>query len=973
MIDKKLNSEQRKAVEHGAGPLMIIAGAGTGKTTVVTKRIEYLITNNLAHPSQILALTFTEKASREMEERIDRVLPYGMTQIWISTFHSFCDRIIRAEGVHVGINPGFTLMNEAETILFFRKHLYKFPLTYFRPLGNPTKFISGMITHFSRLKDEDITPLQYKKWVKKDCVITKDDPGSEAEVEKFNELANVYDAYEALKLKEGVCDYSDLISHALHILRKRPNLLKKYQDQFTYILIDEFQDTNYAQNRLAIMLSGSKQNITVVGDDDQAIYRFRGAAVSNMIEFRSVFPAVKVVVLTKNYRSTKEILDRSYDLISHNNPDRLEIKEGIEKKLESLRRVNGEAIRLIIADRVENEAEAVAKAIVKGKKKGEIVNWRDVAILVRANAHADPFVRALERYQVPFQFLGPGQLYGQAEVKDLIAYLKVLYSYEDTIALYRVLSMSWVKLHARDIATLLNHAKKTGKSLFEVCEESLKPDGLSGLSFKEDSALSCIRRVTTMIHKHLGLLKKETAGQILYFFLKETGLLQEMATIGSEQQERLASNIAKFFDRLKTYELTHEDASVFAIVDWINLSMELGESPLASGSDWGGVDAVHILTVHSSKGLEFPVVFIVNVVSQRFPSQERKEQIPIPDALIHEELPVGDFHLQEERRLFYVAMTRAKDLLYMTGAMYYGDGKREKKISSFVTEAVGREIVEKAKHEEVGETKQLSFLEGWNSGKNEAAPQKKGEKIPISYLSYSQLDSFLRCPLQYKYRYVLKIPVLPSAALSFGQTMHEAVHDFYVQVKSGENPSLEDLLGFYEKRWIGVGYGKKEYEAKMKDHGRTLLCEFYTKGYDKTVVPKELEQPFKIHISENLVLGGKIDRIDARPEGKIEIIDYKTGQSTKVKDVSRDLQLTVYAMAATEQGVYGYRPQDVIVSFYFFENQQKISGTRSIEQLQSARELIAKTAKVMETSDFAPTPGRHCDFCEFRLICEAWK
>jgi len=973
MNQKKLNKEQQAAVEHGEGPLMIIAGAGTGKTTVVTKRIEHLITSNLAHPSQILALTFTEKASREMEERIDRVLPYGMTQMWISTFHSFCDRLIRTEGIHVGINPGFTLMNEAETILFFRKHLYSFPLAYFRPLGNPTKFISGMITHFSRLKDEDIAPDQYKKWVKKDFVTTKDDPGSESEVEKFNELAYVYEAYEALKLKEGVCDYSDLISLALHIFRKRPNVLKKYQDKFAYILIDEFQDTNYAQNRLAIMLAGKKQNITVVGDDDQAIYRFRGAAVSNMIEFRNTFPAVKVVVLTKNYRSTKEILDRSYDLISNNNPDRLEIKEGIEKKLESLRRINGEAIRLIIADRVENEAEAVAKAIMKGKKNGEIAKWSDVAILVRANAHADPFVRALERYQVPFQFLGPGQLYRQAEVKDLIAYLKVLYSYEDTVALYRVVSMPWVGLHARDIAALLNYAKKTGKSLFEVCEESLKSDGLINLSFKEDDASLKIRRLTTMVHKHLGLLKKETAGQILYFFLEETGLLKEMATIGSEQQERIASNIAKFFDRLKTYELTHEDASVFAVVDWINLSMELGESPLASGSDWGGVDAVHILTVHSSKGLEFPVVFIVNVVSQRFPSNERKEQIPIPDELIHEQLPVGDFHLQEERRLFYVAMTRARDVLYMTGAMYYGDGKREKKISSFLAEAVGKETVENAKQQEVGDTKQLSFLESWSMGKNEDAPQKKGEKTPISYLSYSQLDSFLRCPLQYKYRYVIKIPVLPSAALSFGQTMHEAVHDFYVKVKLGEDPSLEDLLGFYEKRWLAVGYGKKEYETKMKEHGKILLSEFYTKGYDKSVIPKELEQPFKIHIDENLILGGKIDRIDARPDGKIEIIDYKTGQSTKVKDVTKDLQLTVYAMAATEQGVYGYRPQDVIVSFYFFENQEKISGTRSAEQLESAREVIAKTASAIATSDFAPTPGRHCDFCEFRLICEAWK
>jgi DNA helicase-2/ATP-dependent DNA helicase PcrA len=325
---RKLNTEQKAAVRFGEGPLLIIAGAGTGKTTVVTERIKYLITSGRAKPQEILALTFTEKASREMETRVDIALPYGVTQMWISTFHAFCDRILRGEAINIGIDPGYKLMTEAETILFFRKHLFQFDLKDFRPLGNPTKFISGMIQHFSRLKDEDVSPMEYRAY-------------------RNNELSRAYRTYEELKVKEGVADYADLISWALKLFRERPAILKKYQQQFKYILIDEFQDTNFAQNELAVLLAGKKKNITVVGDDDQAIYRWRGAAISNIIQFRKTFPKAKIVVLTKNYRSTKEILDRSYDLIQKNNPDRLEVAEKIDKKLESMRRINGTPIDVL--------------------------------------------------------------------------------------------------------------------------------------------------------------------------------------------------------------------------------------------------------------------------------------------------------------------------------------------------------------------------------------------------------------------------------------------------------------------------------------------------------------------------------------------------------------------------------------------------------------------------------------------------
>ncbi len=931
--ERQLNEEQKKAVTFGEGPLLIIAGAGTGKTTVVTERIKHLITSKKARPNEILALTFTEKASREMEERVDIALPYGTTQMWISTFHAFCDRILRNEAINIGLDPAFKLMTEAETILFFRKNLFKFDLKYFRPLGNPTKFISGMIQHFSRLKDEDINPQEYLKWAKED---------------EHVELAHAFRKYEELKVKEGVADYADLIANALKLFRTRKNILKRYQGQFKYILIDEFQDTNFAQNELAILIAGGRKNITVVGDDDQAIYRWRGAAISNIIQFRKRFPKAKIIVLTKNYRSTKEILDRSYDLIQNNNPDRLEVAEKIDKKLESMRRIKGERIEVIYTDRVENEADEVAKKIktLNFRSKNE---WKDFAILVRANNHAEPFARALGRAGIPYQFLGPGQLFRQPEAKDLIAYLKVLYNFEDNVAMYRVLTMDVFGIPPREVAVLVNTARKYGISLFEACEKA-------GL------------KLVAMMHKHLGLIKKETAGQLLYYFLQDAGLLQQLTIYKTPKEEKTATNIAKFFDKLKTYEVEHEDASVYAVVDWIDLSRNLGESPIASDTDWTENNAVNILTVHSAKGLEFPVVFLVNLVAARFPTTERKEQIPIPDALVKEILPEGDYHEEEERRLFYVAMTRARDFLYFTAAKYYGEGKREKKLSQFIGEALGKESSSFMVHSS-SENKQLTLLE-WEKKDEEI---KQVVRQPITYLSYSQLNTFTTCPLQYKYRYILRIPVPPTAALTFGDTMHKTIRAFYELARQRHKPTKEILLRLLDDYWSAIGYGDKNYEDRMKTQGIRLLSEFYEKGYDAKKIPINLEQPFKIKITPTLNLGGKIDRVDALPDGKIEIIDYKTGVAPKNRDARNDLQLTVYALAATDPGIYKMPPEKVTVSFYFFEGQEKISATRTREQLENAQTEIAGKADEISTSDFHPTPGKHCDFCEFRLICEAWQ
>jgi len=1016
--EKKLNKEQLEAIQYGEGPLLIIAGAGTGKTTVITERIKYLITSGLAKPSEILALTFTEKAAKEMEERVDIAMPLGYTQMWISTFHSFCDRVLRDKAIHIGLDPKYKLMTEAGAIMLLRKNLFKLELKYFLPLGNPNKFLDGMIKHFSRLKDEDVAPSEYKEWVQR-CKGAKVQSARE-EIEKYEELANAYKNYEEIKIKEGVMDFGDLITNTLRLFRNRLNVLKEYQQRFKYILVDEFQDTNFSQNELVLLLAGEKKNLTVVADDDQAIYRFRGAAVSNVIQFRKRVAKAKIVVLTKNYRSTQEILDKAYQLIQNNNPDRLEIKEKIDKRLKAMRDLgemgdkgNMGDIRFIHADRVENEAEAVAEEIKKlsvasyqssEKAKhlrggvapqsnaagtsdvppaahpgGEVYSYKDIAILVRANNHADSFIRALARHGIPHQFLGPGMLYKQPEVKDLIAYLQVLANFEDSVAMYRVLVMEIFNLSGRDLAAINIFAKKNNLSLFEACEKVEK------ISLSEKAKETLIK-IVKMIHRHLDLIKRETAGQIIYYFLEDTGLLKKLTEYKTTADERKANNIAKLFDKLKTYEVDHEDASVPAVVDWINLSMELGESPLASDIDWTENDAVNILTIHSSKGLEFPVVFLVNLVTQRFPTTERKEQIPIPEGLIKEILPEGDYHLEEERRLFYVGVTRTKDKLYLTAADYYGEGKRERKISPFVYETLGEEAVSS---QSSAISPQLSIFDfkspiqdqppATSHPARHASQGEAGRQPPVTYLSYSQIETFNVCPLQYKYRYLLRIPTPPSAATNFGSIVHETMRDFYQRAIAGQKPTKDDLLKILDENWSPVGYSSKAQEERLKTEGQKILAGYYQKSYDPKKLPKALEQIFSVKISPMLKIGGKIDRIDLNESG-IEIIDYKTGKSSAKKDVENDFQLTVYALVATSgilelTGILEkiYKPEDVKISFYFFDNQEKVIGTRTKEQLEQAKKDLIQKAEEISKSEFSPTPGKMCDFCDYKLLCEAWK
>jgi len=976
-LDRKLNPEQKIAVEHGQGPLLIVAGAGTGKTTVITQRIQYLISKKGVRPDEILALTFTEKAAKEMEDRVDKLLPYGYTEMWISTFHAFCDMILKQEALNIGLTPSFRLISESESILLLRKSLFKLNLNYYRPLGNPTKFMEALLNHFSRLKDEDITPAEYETFVKnlKDGAKVDDE---ELTHEQLEELSRVYEEFEKIKTSEGVMNFSDLITNTLSLFRERKHILHKYQEKFKFILVDEFQDTNYAQNELAIMLSGDKKNITVVADDDQAIYRWRGAALSNVMQFKQNFKKARIVTLTKNYRSTQTILDSSYEMIQHNNPNRLEIAEKISKKLASQRNIKGKPIEVIFENRLDEEAEKIGQKIQELVDTKEY-NYRDFAILVRANNHAHPISSYLQRRKIPFQFLGPGQLFHQEEVKDLIAYLKVLADLTDTVSLFRVLSMEAFGIAERDLNYLLSLSKRKNLTLFETLNYMDE-------TYISDYAKDVIKMIYQTIARHLELIKKNSAGQILYYFLEDTGIYQQLLDFKTQKDERKALNIAKFFDRLKSFEYQQENSGVYAVVEWIDLMSQIGESPNISDIDVRDYNAVNILTVHSSKGLEFPVVFIVNVVNDRFPGRERREKIPVPNKLLKTESTVKtvtnrneidiippNYHLQEERRLFYVAMTRARDRLFITGAKYYGEGKREKKLSPFVFEALPHLKLETPKESTSFQPTLLNLADEFKKNEEETKERVKPE---IKSISYSQMQAFDICPLHYKARYILGIPTAPSSAQTFGVTLHKTLSEFYKviqknKVKQNTKITVNDLLDTLSKNWTSEGYQGKGHEKEAKKRAEKIAKDYFSKHFDPKHIPLEIELPFTFHLKNRLRVIGTMDRVDALPDGSIEIIDYKTGAINSSQKPSYKFQLCLYALAASKinNPVFRKDLSNIKLTLFYIESGEKWTETVTTEDLSGVEEKIIDKVAQIENSDFACNKNILCGSCEYKMLC----
>ena len=642
-IYDSLNPMQRQAVFHTEGPLLILAGAGSGKTRVLTHRIAYLIQEKEVNPWNILAITFTNKAAQEMRERVDRIAGFGSDAIWVSTFHSTCARILRRHIDNLGYDTNFTIYDTDD-----QKSVIK---DVCRRLNVDTKIFKerALLSQISHAKDNLITPDQMEM----------DAAGD------FNQkkTAMVYREYQAALRKNNALDFDDLIVKTVELFQNCDRVLEYYQERFKYIMVDEYQDTNYAQFKFVSLLASRYENLCVVGDDDQSIYKFRGANIENILGYERVFPNAAVIRLEQNYRSTQNILNAANHVIANN-------AEGKEKTLWT---ENEEGPKIHFRQFMNGfeEAEYIAGEISKAHREG-LCQYRDCAILYRTNAQSRLFEEKFINANIPYKIVGGVNFYARKEIKDLLCYLKTVDNARDDLAVQRIINVPKRGIGATTLGRVQDYADKMGISLYEALRVAEEVPSIGRSLSKIDGFVTFIQMLKSKAQAY-------TVEDLLKEIIELTGYVKELEAEDTEEARARIENIDELISKTVTYQQTMEEQDQPA-----TLAGFLEEVALVADIDTVDPeqDYVLLMTLHSAKGLEFPRVFMAGMETGIFPS--------------YMSINYGDgSELEEERRLCYVGITRAMKELTMTCArqrMVRGETQYNK-VSQFVQE-IPRDLVD---------------------------------------------------------------------------------------------------------------------------------------------------------------------------------------------------------------------------------------------------------------------------------------
>ena len=638
-----LNPPQKEAVAHTEGPVLILAGAGSGKTRVLTHRIAYLIEEMGVNPWNILAITFTNKAAQEMRERVDKLVGFGSESIWVSTFHSTCVRILRRHIDNIGYATNFTIYDADD-----QKSVIK---DVCRKLNIDTKIYKerSLLAQISHAKDELLTPDDMEMKAAGDFNMKK--------------VASVYREYQNALRKNNALDFDDLIVKTVELFEKCGAVLEYYQERFKYIMVDEYQDTNTAQFKFVSLLAQKYENLCVVGDDDQSIYKFRGANIGNILGFERVFPDAKVIRLEQNYRSTKNILCAANMVIANNS----------ERKAKTLWTENEEGSKVHFRQffNAYEEAEYVAGEISRGKREG-LYNYRDCAILYRTNAQSRIFEEKFISANIPYKLVGGVNFYARKEIKDLLCYLKTVDNARDDLAVQRIINVPKRGIGATTMGRVQDYADNMGISLYEALRVAEEVPSIGRSVTKIDSFVTFIQTLKSKAD----VLSVE---DLLQEIIDSTGYVEALEAEDTEEARARIENIDELISKTVAYQEAMEEQDLPA-----TLSGFLEEVALVADIDTVDPDQDYVLlmTLHSAKGLEFPEVFMVGMEDGIFPS--------------HMTISYGDDgELEEERRLCYVGITRAMKELTLTCAqqrMIRGETQYNK-VSRFVRE-IPRELVD---------------------------------------------------------------------------------------------------------------------------------------------------------------------------------------------------------------------------------------------------------------------------------------
>ncbi len=910
----RLDAAQREAAA-AEGPLRVIAGAGTGKTAVIAERVRRLVAGG-ADASSILVLTFTDRAAAEMRARIEELIDRDAPAV--GTVHSLAFGWLRADGRRVGVNPGFRILAGADRWILARELMWKLGDAELTGDERPDDLVAPALRMLERLKQELIPLKRLAEW----AAATEDAERAGL----MRACLRLFNAYQRECRRQGWLDFDDLLERSVAMLSQNPGLLADYRRRYPHVLVDEYQDLNLAQERLVELIAQGGRPF-VVGDDDQSIYRFRGASRASLERFGQLFAGTRSITLGRNHRSSRRIVAAASALISHN-------AERLEKDLVSSSA--GPKVELWSCGDGASEADAIAGEASRLIDSG--IPPARIAVLCRTNAIARPMAEAFAARGLPHVVIGGQGLLDRPEVRDAIAMLRVVRNRDDQIAALRVLTRAPYGMEASEAVRTLRERRAEAPHAALFDELTLEA-----------------RRVDV---------------RDLFFELMNRTRYLEVATAGMEASAsaRVSANVSRFADSIAEFCDSRADHSLEAFMQDLDLVLLSEEDEPPAPVD-AGLNAVVIMTIHQAKGLEFDAVFVPALVEGRLPQSGRPQRFELPPSVLEPLVRGREDVIAEERRLLYVAMTRARRLLYLTRAEHYEGGRRWRP-SRFLEEVrgAGRSAVLDRALAELG-TPSLDASSGLGGlsldassglgGPSPALPTS-GEGVYLT-LSYSSIQAYLDCPKQYWFRYEQRLPAVQSAEAVQGVILHDVLRRAGEDRRDGRDVTAARLRALHSAAWTATTFPDERRAPTFKRNGLEQLEAFRSAG-GLDARPELLERDFTAAV-DGFTLHGIIDRVDRDGEGWL-IVDYKTGRPVARK--RRDLQVALYGLGAA--AALGIDDPQLEVVYLATGARVRVEGTGAL--LDETRRVASEAAAGIRSGAFDPKPERRkCRLCPYRLAC----
>ena len=950
--------------------MLVVAGAGTGKTTVLTERIARLIERQHAQPDQILAVTYTEEAAREMRERVAAKLGMDSADLQAHTFHSYGFDLLKRAG------KGFEVLDEQDLWIYLRRRVSELGLKHFVKAANVGQFLGDLWQFFSSCHDELRSPEDFRRHIESVIAdgarlprvvkskMLEQTPREEL-IERCREIAGVFEKVESMLAADGLGTFGHQITGAVRLLRSHPQTLGEEQARARFILVDEFQDANLAQIELVQLLGGESANVFAVGDPDQAIYHFRGATAGAFEQFLARFPAARSVTLEENQRSTSPILRCAFSVISRNpkiirpggmaaeferHPLRSAREERARETGESLA---AEPVVIVYAPPQEQEKgpplpsarmqAAEVAASIDDLHNHQGVSWSDFAVLYRINNHRNELAEELTSREIPFTVRGLDVL-DVPEVRDLLAILRALVDPGDSISLLRVSALPHFRVDPHELR----------RQLLATGRDATMNDVLRSASGGSEvlAALDLARQAAEK--------KKWKLLDVLSPLIKQFRLRKSSPAIEA---------LREFAVKWSRKPITPKD-DVPEFLDYLELFIEAGgKVPLTKPED---ENTVQLMTAHVAKGLEFPRVFILRANTQSFPLNHRERLFEFPPELRgHHGLAETDpkqVHGEEERRLFYVAMTRARDSL----AMCTRPTARGNASAGFVSDLLGDRALRDVLVTHEARPYRLTLAAGTAAVATSAAASWMAMEprpgLLQEALSASAIETYNTCPLRFKIQRDWKLPEEPAAAMQFGSVMHTVLKNYYDAQRSSRPQTDEQVIGVFHGLLEDAKIADSDQRRLYREEGARQLREFLAlRRAEPPVEVLATEKTFQVEIGGAKVVG-RMDRLDRLGDKAIAIVDYKTGKPKDQETADASLQLSIYALAA--ERALQLVPERLVL--YNLETNEAVETRRTAEQLREAEQEVRKVAEGIARGEFPPNPqAMVCRRCSYREVCPA--